>query len=141
MKSSRLDFQYIDYTIYYQIEPTLVYKRTAGHPDPGAALGSEQSWQAKARWILLGHRNPDAAELSPTPPSTTVMLTPQIIASLRYELFIMDVTSSCGQSDFHERGQGPLNEHAPGASPSIPWSRSSPQSMGWRTLLQFGARQ
>ena len=70
-----------------------------------------EDWKAKARWILLGHRDPDAAQLeryAPTPSSTTVMLCLQIIASSRYRLFIMDVSSAFGQSDPHEREQGPL---------------------------------
>ena len=70
-----------------------------------------EDWKAKARWILLGHRDPDSLQLerfAPTPSSTTVMLTLQILASLRYNLFIMDVSSAFGQSDPVEREQGPL---------------------------------
>ncbi|CAJ1460698.1 unnamed protein product, partial [Effrenium voratum] len=60
-----------------------------------------EDWKAKARWILLGHRDPDAAQLeryAPTPSSTTVMLCLQIIASCKYKLYIMDVSSAFGQS-------------------------------------------
>lgn len=70
-----------------------------------------ERWKAKARWILLGHKDPDALELeryAPTLSSTTVMLALQVIASMRYRLFIMDVSSAFGQSDPHEREQGPL---------------------------------
>ena len=70
-----------------------------------------QSWKAKARWILLGHRDPDAQELeryAPTPATPTVYLAFQILSSLRYELIIMDVSSAFGQSDQHERERGPL---------------------------------
>ena len=70
-----------------------------------------QSWKAKARWILLGHRDPDAQELeryAPTPATPTVYLAFQILSSLHYELVIMDVSSAFGQSDHHEREQGPL---------------------------------
>ena len=60
-----------------------------------------EDWKAKARWILLGHRDPDSLQLerfAPTPSSTTVMLTLQILASLRYNLFIMGFWSKrpCG---------------------------------------------
>ena len=44
-----------------------------------------EPWKAKARWILLGHKDPDALELeryAPTPSSATVMLTLQIITSM-----------------------------------------------------------
>ena len=70
-----------------------------------------ETWKAKARWILLGHKDPDALELeryAPTPSSTTVMVCLQIIASMRFQLRIMDVSSAFGQSDPHERSQGPL---------------------------------
>ena len=52
------------------------------------------AWKAKARWILLGHRDPDAQELeryAPTPATPTVYLAFQIISSLGYGLVIMDV--------------------------------------------------
>ena len=70
-----------------------------------------EQWKAKARWILLGHKDPDSLQLerfAPTPSSTTVMLTLQIIASHHYHLYIMDVSSAFGQSDHCEREQGPL---------------------------------
>ncbi|OLP81104.1 Copia protein [Symbiodinium microadriaticum] len=70
-----------------------------------------QGWKAKARWILLGHRDPDVLQLesfSPTPATPTVYLVFQLISSLRYQLFIMDVTSAFGQSDPETRQQGPL---------------------------------
>ena len=70
-----------------------------------------EDWKAKARWILLGHKDPDSLQLeryAPTPSSTTVMLCLQIIASMKFHLFIMDVSSAFGQSDPHEREQGPL---------------------------------
>lgn len=69
-----------------------------------------EQWKAKARWILLGHKDPDSMQLeryAPTPSSTTVMLCLQIISSMKYHLFIMDVSSAFGQSDPHEREQGP----------------------------------
>ena len=64
-----------------------------------------EDWKAKARWILLGHKDPDAINLeryAPTPSSGTVMLCLQIISSLCFHLFIMDVSSAFGQSDPHE---------------------------------------
>ena len=70
-----------------------------------------EDWKAKARWILLGHRDPDAMELeryAPTPSSTTIMLCFQIIASMKFKMYIMDVSSAFGQSDPYEREQGPL---------------------------------
>ena len=70
-----------------------------------------EDWRAKARWILLGHKDPDALQqerFAPTPSSTTVMLCLQIIASMKFELYITDVSSAFGQSDPHEREQGPL---------------------------------
>ena len=70
-----------------------------------------QSWKAKARWILLGHRDPDAQELeryAPTPATPTVYLTFQLLSSLRYRMVIMDVSSAFGQSDHRTREQGPL---------------------------------
>ena len=70
-----------------------------------------QSWKAKARWILLGRRDPDAEELeryAPTPATPTVYLTFQLLSSLRYKLVIMDVSPAFGQSDHHTREQGPL---------------------------------
>ena len=70
-----------------------------------------ETWKAKARWILLGHKDPDSLELeryAPTPSSTTVMLCLQVISSMKFRLFIMDVSSAFGQSDPHEREQGPL---------------------------------
>ena len=69
------------------------------------------AWKAKARWILLGHRDPDAQALeryAPTPATPTVYLAFQILSSLHYRLVIMDVSSAFGQSDAHEREQGPL---------------------------------
>ncbi|CAE7558955.1 iscS [Symbiodinium pilosum] len=69
-----------------------------------------QSWKAKARWILLGHRDPDAQELeryAPTPATPTVYLTFQLLSSLRYRMVIMDVSSAFGQSDHRTREQGP----------------------------------
>ena len=60
-----------------------------------------ERWKAKARWILLGHRDPDALMMerfSPTPAGPTVMLAFQILASMKYQLVIMDVTSAFGQS-------------------------------------------
>ena len=69
------------------------------------------TWKAKARWILLGHRDPDAQELeryAPTPATPTVYLAFQMLSSLKYKLVIMDVSSAFGQSDAHEREQGPL---------------------------------
>ena len=48
-----------------------------------------EKWKAKARWILLGHRDPDALEVerfSPTPSGPTVHLAFQLIASQGYRL-------------------------------------------------------
>ena len=70
-----------------------------------------ERWKAKARWILLGHRDPDALELerfAPTPATPAVYLTFQVISSLCFELYIMDVTSAFGQSDPEQRRQGRL---------------------------------
>ena len=70
-----------------------------------------QMWKAKARWILLGHKDPNAQQLerhAPTPATPTVYLAFQILSSLRYKLVIMDVSSAFGQSDHHERENGPL---------------------------------
>ena len=75
-----------------------------------------EKWKAKARWILLGHRDPDSLQLerfAPTPSSTTVMLVLQVIASHHYHLFVMDVSSAFGQSDPYERDQGPLYASVP----------------------------
>ncbi|OLQ05028.1 hypothetical protein AK812_SmicGene11763 [Symbiodinium microadriaticum] len=75
-----------------------------------------EGWKAKARWILLGHRDPDVMQLerfSPTPATTTVYLVFQLVSSLRYQLFIMDVTSAFGQSDPQVREQGPLYASLP----------------------------
>ena len=75
-----------------------------------------QRWKAKARWILLGHKDPDALEMerfSPTPATPTVMLALQIIASMKYQLVIMDVTSAFGQSDPETRPQGKLYASMP----------------------------
>ena len=83
-----------------------------------------EGWKAKARWILLGRKDPDSLELeryAPTPSSTTVMLTLQIISSLLWELFIMDVSSAFGQSDPHQREQGPLfSSMPPTGIPGVP---------------------
>ena len=70
-----------------------------------------QAWKAKARWILLGHKDPDAQELeryAPTPATPTVYLAFQILSSMRHKLVIMDVSSAFGQSDQREREKGPL---------------------------------
>ncbi|CAE7348803.1 RE1, partial [Symbiodinium necroappetens] len=75
-----------------------------------------EAWKAKARWILLGHRDPDALEVerfSPTPSGPTVHLAFQLIASQRFGLEIMDVTSAFGQSDAEVRKQGPLYASMP----------------------------
>ena len=75
-----------------------------------------EDWKAKARWILLGHKDPDAMQLeryAPTPSSTTIMLCFQVIASMKFKMFIMDVSSAFGQSDHHEREQGPLYASMP----------------------------
>ncbi|CAE7733243.1 GIP, partial [Symbiodinium necroappetens] len=72
------------------------------------------AWKAKARWILLGHRDPDAQALeryAPTPATPTVYLAFQILSSLHYRLVIMDVSSAFGQSDAHEREQGGNKRH------------------------------
>ena len=50
---------------------------------------------------------------APTPSSTTVMLCLQIISSMQFELYIMDVSSAFGQSDPHERAEGPLYASMP----------------------------
>ncbi|CAE7830815.1 RE1 [Symbiodinium sp. CCMP2592] len=52
-----------------------------------------QQWKAKARWILLGHRDPDVSEME--------------------RLVIMDVTSAFGQSDPQTRPQGNLYASLP----------------------------
>ena len=65
--------------------------------------------KAKARWILLGHKDPDVLEMerfSPTPATPTVMLALQILSSMKYKVVIMDVTSAFGQSDPQTRPQG-----------------------------------
>ena len=70
-----------------------------------------QDWKAKARCILLGHKDPDGQELeryAPTPATPTVYLAFQLLSSMGYELVIMDVSSAFGQSDQYEREQGPL---------------------------------
>ena len=75
-----------------------------------------EDWKAKARWILLGHKDPDALQLeryAPTPSSTTIMLCFQVLASMKFKMFIMDVSSAFGQSDHHEREQGPLYASMP----------------------------
>ena len=75
-----------------------------------------EGWKAKARRILLGHRDPDSLQLerfAPTPSTTTVMLVLQIIASHQYHLIVMDVSSAFGQSDQQERKQGPLYASMP----------------------------
>ena len=83
-----------------------------------------EQWKAKARWILLGHKDPDALELeryAPTPSSTTVMICLQVIASMNFKLYIMDVSSAFGQSDPHEREQGPLYASMPPTGiPEVP---------------------
>lgn len=40
--------------------------------------------------------------------ATTVMLCHQVMASMKFHLYSMDVSSAFGQSDPHEREQGPL---------------------------------
>jgi len=83
-----------------------------------------EQWKAKARWTFLGHKDPDALELeryAPTPSSTTVMLCLQVIASMNFRLYIMDVSSAFGQSDPHEREQGPLYASMPPTGiPDVP---------------------
>ena len=83
-----------------------------------------EGWKAKARWILLGRKDPDALELeryAPTPSSTTVMMCFQIISSMKFHLYIMDVSSAFGQSDPHEREQGPLFASLPPSGiPDVP---------------------
>ena len=86
-----------------------------------------EDWKAKARWILLGRRDPDALEMerfSPTTPSgPTVHLAFQLISSLGFKLVIMDVTSAFGQSDAEVRRQGPLFASMPpsGIPGKAPW--------------------
>ena len=68
-----------------------------------------QKWKAKARWVLL--RDPDVMQLerfSPIPATPTVYLTLQVIGSLDFELFVMDVTRAFGQSQPEQRKQGRL---------------------------------
>lgn len=83
-----------------------------------------ETWKAKARWTLLGHKDPNALKLeryAPTPSSTTVMMCLQIISSMKYHLYIMDVSSAFGQSDPHEREQGPLYASMPPTGiPDVP---------------------
>ena len=50
---------------------------------------------------------------SPTPAGPTVMLAFQILASMKYRLVIMDVTSAFGQSDPQTRPQGNLYASMP----------------------------
>ena len=85
-----------------------------------------EDWKAKARWILLGHKDPDALEMerfSPTPSGPTVHLAFQLISSLGFRLVIMDVTSAFGQSDAETRRQGPLYASLPpsGIPGKEPW--------------------
>ncbi|CAE7489950.1 GIP [Symbiodinium sp. CCMP2592] len=70
-------------------------------------------WRAKARWILLRHRDPDALEMDRLSAAPTVMLAYQILASMRYRLLIMDVTTAFGQSDPQTRPQGNLYASLP----------------------------
>ena len=72
-----------------------------------------EDWKAKARWILLGPDAMTQERFAPTPSSTTVMLCLQVISSMNYELYIMDVSSAFGQSDPHERAEGPLYASMP----------------------------
>ena len=85
-----------------------------------------EDWKAKARWILLGHKDPDALEMerfSPTPSGPTVHLAFQLISSLGFRLVIMDVTSAFAQSDAETRRQGPLYASLPpsGIPGKEPW--------------------
>ena len=50
-----------------------------------------QNWNAKARWILLGHKDPDALEMERFSP--TVMQALQIVSSAKYQLVSMDIRS------------------------------------------------
>eukprot|EP00439_Symbiodinium_sp_Y106_P072909 s1629_g13.t1 len=52
-------------------------------------------------------------KFSPTPAGPTVMLAFQILASMKYRLVIMDVTSAFGQSDPQTRPQGNLYASMP----------------------------
>jgi hypothetical protein len=72
--------------------------------------------KAKARWIVLGHLDPDALEVerfSPTPATSTLMITLQVIASHRYRMIIADVRTAFAQSDHRERPNGPLYASLP----------------------------
>ena len=67
-----------------------------------------QRWKAKARWFLLGHRDPDVLKLerySPTPSTTTVYLTFQLISSLGYRL-VVTFTRQCHPVASHRRSRG-----------------------------------
>ena len=96
------------------------------HPDSSSRKAGEvgESWKAKARWILLGHKDPDAMSLeryAPTPSSTTVMMCLQITATMKFHLYIMDVSSPFGQSYPHGREQTPLFASMPPTGiPNVP---------------------
>jgi len=80
--------------------------------------------KAKARWILLGHRDPDRYKVerySPTPATVTLYLALYIMSSLHYVVNIMDVKTAFGQSDQVERPEGPLyGDMPPGGVPGYP---------------------
>ena len=80
--------------------------------------------KAKAGRILLGHKDPDALELQRyalTPSSATVMMCLQIISSMKFHPYIVDVSSAFGQSDPHEREQAPLFASLPPSGiPDVP---------------------
>ena len=70
-----------------------------------------EDWKAKARWILLGHKDPDALTTGAFCTNSFHQNGDALFAghaSMKFHLYIMDVSSAFGQSDPHEREQGPL---------------------------------
>ncbi len=75
-----------------------------------------QDTKAKARWCVLGNKDQEAYSVerfSPTPATSTLMLTLVLIASQKFTLIIMDVKMAFMQSDHRQREGGELYARLP----------------------------
>eukprot|EP00959_Pyramimonas_sp_CCMP1952_P324398 6789926-Pyramimonas_sp.AAC.1 len=73
--------------------------------------GTFQDPEAKSRWCVHGHRDPDSGSLlvyAPTPQTSSIMMFLQVIMNLGLRADIADVKNAFCQSDPMVRSQGQI---------------------------------
>ena len=91
------------------IDSRFVKTRRASPDNPGQT-------EIKCRWVLKGFQDPDILELqrqSPTLSADSLMVTLQLIASLKWELMIMDIEGAFLQGEPLQRKQGKIYAKIP----------------------------